>query len=79
MLKQLGLFTLTYETFCLKTNELTHEQSLAYSRIIKLLTGRCLEFLSLKVGFTGSSRSVLVRMPHCWRSHVAAHIVASCC
>ena len=55
--------------------------SLAYSRIIKLLPGRRLEFLSLTVCFTGSSGSVLVRVPHRWRSHVAAHIdlVASYC
>ena len=39
--------------------------SLAYSRIIKLLTGRRLEFLSLTVCFTGSSGSVLFRVPHC--------------
>ena len=55
--------------------------SFAYFRIIKLLTGRRLEFLSLKVCFNGSSGSVLVRVPHCWRSRVAAHIdlVASYC
>ena len=31
-------------------------------------------FLSLKVGFTGSSESTLVKMPHCWKSLVMAHI-----
>ena len=33
-----------------------------------------MEFLSLKGGYTGSSESTLVKMPHCWKSHVAAHI-----
>ena len=40
----------------------------------KLLTEHHLEFLSLKGGCTGSSKSTLVKMPHCWKSHVAAHI-----
>ena len=31
-----------------------------------------LEFLSLTGGFTGSSESTLVKMPHCWKSHAAA-------
>ena len=38
---------------------------------VKLLTEHHLEFLSLKGG-TGSSESTLVKMPHCWKSHVAA-------
>ena len=33
-----------------------------------------LEFLSLKGGCTGSSKSTLVKMPHCWKSCVAAQI-----
>ena len=41
---------------------------------VKLLTEHNLEFLSLKGGCTGSSESTLVKMPHCWKSHVAAHI-----
>ena len=40
---------------------------------VKLLTEHHLEFLSLKGGCTGSSESTLVKMPHCWKSHVAAH------
>ena len=43
---------------------------------VKLLTEHCLEFLSLKGGCTGSFESTLVKMPHCWKSHVAAHILA---
>ena len=42
---------------------------------VKLLTEHNLEFLSLKGGCTGSSESTLVKMPHCWNSHVAAQIV----
>ena len=41
---------------------------------IKLLNEHNLEFLSLKEGYTGSSESIHVKMPHCWKSHVAAHI-----
>ena len=41
---------------------------------VKLLTEHDLEFLSLKGGCTGSSESTLVKMPHCWKSHVAAQI-----
>ena len=41
---------------------------------IKLLTEHYLELLSLKGGCTGSSESTLVRMPHCWKSHVVAHL-----
>ena len=42
--------------------------------IVKLLAEHRLEFLSLKGGFTGSYESTLVKMPHCWKSHVMAHI-----
>ena len=40
----------------------------------RLLTKQHLESLSLKGGCTGSSESTLVKMPHCWKSHVVAHI-----
>ena len=40
--------------------------------ILKLLTAHHLEFLSLKEGSTGSAESTLVKMPHCWKSHVMA-------
>ena len=43
--------------------------------IIKLLTQHYLEFLSLKGGYTCWSESTLVKMPHCWKSHVNAHIL----
>ena len=47
--------------------------SLDYLMIVKLLAEHHLVFLSLKVGCTDSSESTLVKMPHCWKSHVAAH------
>ena len=33
-----------------------------------------MEFLSLKGGCTGSSESIHVKMPHCWKFHVVAHL-----
>ena len=42
--------------------------------IIKLLTEHNLELLSLKEDCTGSSESTLVKIPHCWKSHAAAHL-----
>ena len=42
---------------------------------VKILTAHHLDFLSLKGNCTGSSESILVKMPHCWKSHVAVHIV----
>ena len=45
--------------------------SLEYSMTVKLRTEHHLEFLNLKGGCTGLSESTLVKMPHCWKSHVA--------
>ena len=42
---------------------------------VKLLTGHHLEFLSLKESWTGSPESTLVKIPHFWKSHAAAHII----
>ena len=42
---------------------------------VQLLTEHLLEFLSLKGGCTGSSESALVKVPHCWVSHVTAHLL----
>ena len=39
---------------------------------IKLLTEHHFEYLSLIAGCTSSSESTLVKMPHCWKSRVAA-------
>ena len=44
--------------------------------IVKLLTEHFLEFLSLKGGCRGSSKSTYIKMTHCWKSHVAAHILS---
>ena len=41
---------------------------------VKLLNELHLEFLSLKGGCTGLSESLLVKIPHCWKSHVVAQI-----
>ena len=39
---------------------------------VQLVSEHHLEFLSLKEGCTEWSESTLVKMPHCWKSHVAA-------
>ena len=41
---------------------------------VKLLNKHHSEFLSLKGGCKGSSESTLVKVPHCWKSHVVAHL-----
>ena len=41
---------------------------------VKLVTEHHLEFLSLKGGCTGSSESTLLKMPHGWKSYVAAQV-----
>ena len=48
--------------------------ALEYSRTVKLLSEHYLEFLSFKGGYTGSPESTLVKMPHCWKSHVTAQM-----
>ena len=42
---------------------------------VKLLTEQRSEFLSLKGGCKGLSESTLVKIPHCWKSHVTAHML----
>ena len=42
---------------------------------VKLLTEHHLEFLSFEEGCTGSCESTLVKMPHCWKLYVAAHML----
>ena len=44
---------------------------------VKLLTEHNLEFLSLKGGCKGLSEYTLVKMPHCWKSHVTAQFMFS--
>ena len=41
---------------------------------VKLLTGHHLEFLSFKGCCTGPSESTLVKLSHCWKSHVVARV-----
>ena len=43
---------------------------------VNLLTEHHLEFRSLKGGHTGSSEPTLVKTPHCWKSHVTAHMLS---
>ena len=49
--------------------------SLEYSMPGKLLIEQHLDFLFLKGGYTGSPKSIHVKMPHCLKSHVAVHIL----
>ena len=42
--------------------------------VVKLLTEHHLEVLRLKGGCTRSSESTLVKLPYCWKSHVAARL-----
>ena len=42
--------------------------------ILGVLIYRHLEFLSVKGGYTGSSEATLIKMPHCWKSHVVAKL-----
>ena len=55
------------------------DQSLCWplenSMNIKLLTEHHFEFLRLKRGRTGLFESTLVKMSHCWKSHVAAKLL----
>ena len=44
---------------------------------VRLLTEHHLEFLSLKGDCTGLSESTLVKIQHCWKSHVAARTTPS--
>ena len=41
---------------------------------VKLLTEHHLKFLSVKGDCIGSSESTLVKMSHCWKSHVTAEM-----
>ena len=41
---------------------------------IKLLTEHHLGFVSLKGGYTGSSESIHIKIPHYWKLHVTAQL-----
>ena len=45
---------------------------------IKLLTEHHLECPTLIGGCTGSSESIHVKMPLCWKSHTTAHLLTIC-
>ena len=51
------------------------ESSMSVRILSLLLTEHHLVFLSLKGGCTVSSESTLVKIPHCWKSHVAAQLL----
>ena len=57
----------------------SHCLSLEYSITLRLLTEHHWEFLCLLGGCTGWSESTPVKMPHCWKSHVAAHLGFGIC
>ena len=50
-------------------------QLLKYSISVKLRTEHHLELLSLTGGYTDSSESTLVKMPHCLKSHATAQLL----
>ena len=52
-------------------------ETLEYSTSVKLPTENNLEYLNLKGGCTGSSKSTYVKILHCWKSHVTAHLFAT--
>ena len=46
--------------------------ALLYYMSVKLLTEHHLEYHRFKGGCTGSPESTIVKIPHCWKSHIAA-------
>ena len=65
ILRSVCAYVQSDQSFCL---------SLEYPMSLRLLTEHHSAPLSLKGGCTGSSESTLVRMPHCWKTYVTAHI-----
>ena len=61
--------TMRYAT-CKGSDQPAHTP-LENSMTVTLLTEHHLEFLSSKGSCTSSSESTLVKIPHCWKSHVA--------
>ena len=49
-------------------------QLLEHFLSVKLLTEHHLEFLGLSGGCTGSSESTHIKLPHCWKLHLAAQL-----
>ena len=50
-------------------------KSFEYFMTVKLLMEQHFEFLSIKGVCTGLSESTPVKMTHCWKSHVTAHLL----
>ena len=50
-------------------------KSLKYSMTVQLLAVHHFAFLRLTGGCICSYESIHVKMPHCWKSHVAAQII----
>ena len=65
--------------FCHTMHSYLNSTRIEYFMTVKLLAEQHLESLSLKGGCKGSSASTLVKMPHFWKSHVAALIYAIRC
>ena len=67
-----------------KTDQPAHTRSLirAFARRLNIIpltkhclgSKQCLELLTLKGGYSGSSESTLVKMPHCWKSRATTHL-----
>ena len=53
---------------------LLKHRNIEYSMTVMLLTEQHLEFLSLRGGYLGSSVSILVKITHCWKTHVMAQL-----
>ena len=64
-------------SLCILQSDQSLCKSLKYSMSVKLLTEHHFELLSLKGGCTGLSETTLVKMQHCWKSHVTAQILIS--
>ena len=67
-LRQACTYVQSDQSFC---------KSFEYSMSVTLLTEHNLDFLSLKGCCIGSSESTLVKMPHCWKTHVTTHFASS--
>ena len=64
-----------------KGSDVRPDQSLCYLleyyMTVKLQTEQHLEFLSLKGDCIGWTESMHVKMPHCWKSHVATQLATA--
>ena len=56
------------------SRSLSRARAIRYSMSFKLLAEIHSEFLRLKGDCTCSSESTVVKIPHCWKSHVTAHM-----